>query len=59
MASEIIHHLKKKRHRKEGMLALEIDMEKAYDRHKWPFFKGIMPHMGLSNEWVQHIMTFV
>ena len=42
IAFEINHFLKRKMQGKEGVVALKIDMSKAYDRVEWSFQRKIM-----------------
>ncbi|KAK3218994.1 hypothetical protein Dsin_012964 [Dipteronia sinensis] len=44
---ECLHALKKRK-RKEGSLALKLDMSEAYDRVEWEFLEKVMGIMGFS-----------
>ena len=37
VAFETLHHLKNKKKGKEGLMAIKLDMSKAYDRMEWIF----------------------
>lgn len=39
MAFEIFHIMKHKKHAKRGIMAIKLDMSKAYDRVEWGFFR--------------------
>ncbi|KAH9763516.1 reverse transcriptase domain-containing protein [Citrus sinensis] len=51
-----IRHSKGKKH---GLVALKLDVSKAYDRVEWPFLKQIMLRMGFSQRWVDLIMNCI
>ena len=44
---------------KRGSLALKLDISKAYDRVEWNFLKGIMSKLGLSERWIDRVMSCV
>lgn len=51
LVQEIFHHLKKKKGKK-GLMAIKIDMEKAFDYIEWPFFLSIFEHLGYNHKWI-------
>ncbi|XP_057425675.1 uncharacterized protein LOC130719041 [Lotus japonicus] len=59
LAFECFHYMKKRVTGRQGMMALKLDMSKAYDRVEWPFLKSILTHMGFPLQWVELIMTCV
>ena len=59
VAYESLHSMHNKRSGKRGSLALKLDINKAYDRVEWDFHKGIMLKLGLSDMWVDRVMSCV
>lgn len=55
---EVMHTFHTKRGNK-GLMAIKIDLEKAYDRLSWDFIKDTLHKAGFSNAWVRNIMTCV
>ena len=46
IAFECFHYMKKKYSGSTGVMALKLDMSKAYDRVEWPFLKSVMQQIG-------------
>lgn len=42
-----------------GLMAIKIDLEKAYDRLSWDFIRDTLLEVGLGVEWTRNIMTCV
>jgi hypothetical protein len=59
VAYECFHTIKKRRQRNNGIFAIKLDMNKAYDRVEWGFFKDMMLRLGFSESWVSMIMACV
>ncbi|XP_057444459.1 uncharacterized protein LOC130736674 [Lotus japonicus] len=59
IAYECFHYMKKKFSGKNGMMALKLDMSKAYDRVEWSFLKQVLLKMGFPINWVNLIMSCV
>ncbi|XP_057452723.1 uncharacterized protein LOC130744566 [Lotus japonicus] len=53
---ECFHYIKKRISGRNGMMALKLDMSKAYDRVEWPFLRSILTHMGFPMHWFNLIM---
>lgn len=41
------------------MMALKIDLEKAYDRLLWDFIKDTLKESGFNDVWIQNIMACI
>ncbi|KAH9686509.1 putative reverse transcriptase/RNA-dependent DNA polymerase [Citrus sinensis] len=50
ISTEIVYYLKRKKQGKVGVVALKIDMSKAYDHVEWNFLKFMMLRMGFAEE---------
>ena len=59
VAFELLHHMKRKKTRKIGHMALKLDMSKAYNRLEWTFLQRIMQKMGFHSRWVGWIMECI
>ncbi|KAM1492939.1 hypothetical protein ACFX10_024781 [Malus domestica] len=57
VAAEIGHFFHNKRCGKEGVLALKLDLSKAYDRVEWKFLKTMMVQLGFAREWIRVVMA--
>jgi hypothetical protein len=58
LAHELFHSMKKKRGR-GGLMALKLDMEKAFDRLEWSFLAKVFSCLGFSAHWIQLIQQCI
>jgi hypothetical protein len=58
LAHELMHTMKAKRGR-GGLMALKIDMEKAFDRMEWSFLLAILAKLGFHPTWINWIRICV
>jgi hypothetical protein len=54
LAHEIFHSMKHKQGR-GGLMAVKLDMEKAFDSMEWGFLLEIMKLLGFSSIWINWI----
>jgi hypothetical protein len=54
LSHEMLHSLKNKRER-GGLMAVNIDMEKAFDKMEWDFLLIIMEKLGFHPKWINWI----
>lgn len=59
IAHELMHSLKRRKKHKTGLMALKLDMSKAYDRVEWNFLERMMLALGFDSKWVQTAMGCV
>jgi hypothetical protein len=53
---EVIHELKKTK--QQGVL-FKINFEKAYDKVRWNFVRGVMEKKGFPSKWIDQTMQIV
>jgi hypothetical protein len=59
LAYEITHLMHTKMGGRDGLVAIKLDMSKAYDRVEWDFLEQMMVRMGFSHSWIKMIMSCV
>lgn len=55
---EVLHTMRKKQG-KGGIMAIKIDLEKAYDRLSWEFIENTLSRAGFNENWTRIIMKCV
>uniref|UniRef100_A0A803Q2T5 Reverse transcriptase domain-containing protein n=1 Tax=Cannabis sativa TaxID=3483 RepID=A0A803Q2T5_CANSA len=58
LTQEVVNVIKKKKG-KGGLLAIKMDMNKAYDRLEWGFLKAVMERFGFSTHFINLVMCCV
>ncbi|XP_050264248.1 uncharacterized protein LOC126708501 [Quercus robur] len=59
VAFEVMHCINKRRKGKEGLMAIKLDMSKAYDRVEWAYLEAMMRKMGFQDRWISLMMMCV
>ena len=59
MAFETMHCIDQKRKGKEAMMAVKLDMSKAYDWVEWPYLEASLRKMGFHEKWITLMMMCV
>jgi hypothetical protein len=59
LAYEFTHQMLSRKGGREGLVAVKLDMSKAYDRVEWLFLEKMMKRMGFNDQWVSLIMKCV
>lgn len=52
VASEIAYYMHKKSSGWDGMMALKLDISKAYDKIEWSFLEQMMRKLGFAEDWI-------
>ncbi|KAM1149675.1 hypothetical protein ACFX2B_029933 [Malus domestica] len=56
VATEVAHYKHKRSPRSNGLMALKLDISKAYDPVEWRFLKAMMSLMRFSKKSIEMIM---
>ena len=59
VAFELMHFLDHKKSGKDGYMAVNIDMSKAYDKVEWEFIEKVMRRMGFHEKWVGWVLKCI
>jgi hypothetical protein len=57
VAFETLHTMETRLKGRDGFMAIEIDMSKAYGRLEWDFLEAMMRKLGFANSWIQLLMS--
>jgi hypothetical protein len=52
VAFETLHHMHHNKMGREGVMALKLDMSKAYDKVEWKYLEKVMKKMGFHQKWI-------
>lgn len=58
-AFEMMHSIKSKKKGKAGVMAVKLDMSKAYERVEWNFVEGMLVKLGFCRVWVDLVMKCI
>ena len=54
-----LHKIRLRKGKKNGVVALKLDISKAYNRVEWSFLEHAMYHLGFSKTWIELIMNCI
>ena len=57
VAYEALHSMHIRKKGKTGLLALKLDVSKAYDQVEWMFLQGARQKLGFPEKWIERVMT--
>lgn len=58
IVQEILHGFKSRK-TKSGLMAIKLDLQKAYDRVNWRFIKNVLLHLGFNEKYTNRVMACV
>ncbi|KAH9685475.1 reverse transcriptase domain-containing protein [Citrus sinensis] len=56
---ECLHKIRMSKGKKNGLVALKLDISKAYDRVEWSFVEHAMYQLGFDRSWIELIMNCI
>ena len=56
---EVMHCINQRGKGKEGLMAIKLDMSKAYNQVEWGFLEAMMWRMGFKDRWISLMMMCV
>ena len=59
VAAEVAHYMYKWASGSKGLIAVKLDIRKAYDRVEWNFLEAVMHRLGFSDRWISIVMMCV
>ncbi|XP_024043083.1 uncharacterized protein LOC112099827 [Citrus clementina] len=54
-----LHKIRHSKGHRNGLVALKLDISKAYDRVEWDFLEQTMSNLGFSAKWISLIMSCI
>lgn len=58
-AFKTVHSIDQRRKGKQGLMAIKLDISKAYDKVEWGHLDAVMRRMGFQDKWIELIMMCV
>ena len=59
VASETMHCIDQRKKGKDALMAIKLDMSKAYNRVEWVYLEAMMRRLGFHEKWISLIMMCV
>ena len=59
IAFEAMHCIDQRRRGKEALMAVKLNMSKAYDRVEWSYLEAMMRRMSFNEKWISLMMICV
>ena len=59
VAFNTMHCINQRKKGNEALMAIKLDMSKAYDRVEWVYLEAMMRKMGFHERWISLMMMFV
>ena len=59
VAFKTMHYINQKRKGKKGLMAIKLDISKAYDRVEWAYLEAIMRRLRFQERWISLMMMCV
>ncbi|KAH9724450.1 reverse transcriptase domain-containing protein [Citrus sinensis] len=56
---ECLHKIRHNKSTKKGVVALKLDISKAYDRVEWRFLEQTMGQLGFSHKWIKLVLNCI
>ncbi|KAH9660157.1 reverse transcriptase domain-containing protein [Citrus sinensis] len=56
---ECLHKIRHNKSTKKGVVALKLDISKAYDRVEWKFLEQTMGRLGFSHKWIKPFLNCI
>jgi hypothetical protein len=59
VAFETLHHMHSTKIGRDGVMALKLEMSKAYDRVEWAYLESLLGKMGFHPRWISLVMMCI